>query len=151
MLYDSILMSLALVKAAQIRKSLGFRGVELVNTLIFDQVAYFMLYAFYSRKFRVKLKGLHSVIAVSITNIVTDTVFPKDQSALQFAIYIIGGAELLSLQGSRMLIRLRKLSTRRNEAGGTYGMTSDASNPEFRRCTANGDQRTIQYSWALGE
>ena len=39
--YDSVLLGLALYKAARIRKSLGLHGIELVRTLLVDQAMYY--------------------------------------------------------------------------------------------------------------
>ncbi|KAL5498244.1 hypothetical protein ACEPAH_2384 [Sanghuangporus vaninii] len=41
--YNSILMCLAFYKAASIRSSLGFRGANIVRTVVVDQAIYFLL------------------------------------------------------------------------------------------------------------
>lgn len=41
LVYQCILMVLALLKAAEIRKSLGYRGLDLLKMIIYDQAVYF--------------------------------------------------------------------------------------------------------------
>ncbi|KAL5498245.1 hypothetical protein ACEPAH_2385 [Sanghuangporus vaninii] len=130
--YDSILLVLALYRAAHIRKSLGYRGLKLVKVLIIDQGLYFV-----------------SVIVCSIANIVTNVGPLQNLPAFLFAFQVIGGAGLLSLLGSRMLIRLKQVAGRTTEA--SFGLSSDVSDPEFRTYGIDENTRSVQYSWALGD
>ncbi|KAL5525193.1 hypothetical protein ACEPAF_9062 [Sanghuangporus sanghuang] len=131
--YGSILLVLALYKAAHIRKSLGYRGLKLVKVLIIDQALYFV-----------------SVIVCSIANIVTNVGPLQNLPAFLFALQVIGGAGFLSLLGSRMLIRLKQVSGRTTEEA-SFGLSSDVSDPEFRTYGIDENTRSVQYSWALGD
>ena len=44
LLYEAVMMLLAIRKATQLHKSLGVRGIKLVRTIIFDQALYFVSY-----------------------------------------------------------------------------------------------------------
>ena len=90
------------------------------------------------------------VIICSIANIVTNTEPVQNLPGVLFALQVIGGAELLSLLGSRMLIRLKQVATERLEREGSFRLSSEISEPEFRTYGEDENTRSVQYSWALG-
>ncbi|KAL5525194.1 hypothetical protein ACEPAF_9063 [Sanghuangporus sanghuang] len=131
--YNSILMGLSFYKAASIQSSLGFQGVNLVRTVVVDQAIYFLL-----------------VIICSVANIVTNLCPAQGRSSLIFILNILAGAQLLCLQGSRMLIHLKKVSERRLETEASCGITTNITNPEFRTYTTHESSYSIRYSLSLG-
>lgn len=69
----------------------------------------------------------------SIVNLVTapGPLNTKDNPTTYF-FYTIGGAEVLSLLGSRMLIHLKEAANVEDEAEGSFRISSDISVAEFR-------------------
>ncbi|KAL5498246.1 hypothetical protein ACEPAH_2386 [Sanghuangporus vaninii] len=129
LIYDSILMYLAIYRAYHIRKSLGSRGIELVKLLVSDQAIYFLL-----------------VMACSAANIAANAKPLRDQSAFLFVLYVLGGAEILSLQGSRMLVRLKKVAEWKPEVGASFRISSNVTEAEFRTYSLDEFARSAQYS-----
>ncbi|EJD05029.1 uncharacterized protein FOMMEDRAFT_145679 [Fomitiporia mediterranea MF3/22] len=118
--YETILLCLGLYKAMEIRKSLGFRGLSLLKTIIYDQVAYFVL-----------------VMICSIANIVPNIVVELVQrSSFLSLFYILGSASMISLLGSRMLLHLKKAAGERLEGGDSFRISSNLTIAEFRVYTA---------------
>ncbi|KAH8108371.1 hypothetical protein DFH11DRAFT_1109847 [Phellopilus nigrolimitatus] len=111
--YEFILMVLALYKAADFwRSSAGLRGFGLVKVIVQDQAIYFLL---------VISCGCCKIISFHLAtfNLLHDNLFDT-----------IGGATLLCVLGSRLLVNLKEAGER-GVNGGTSYRASTMSNMEF--------------------
>ena len=89
-------------------------------------------------------------MACAAANIAANAKPLQNQPAFLFILYVLGGAEILSLQGSRMLIHLKKVAERRPETGASFGISSNASEAEFRTYSLDEFARSAQYSTLEG-
>ncbi|KAH8109352.1 hypothetical protein DFH11DRAFT_1861489 [Phellopilus nigrolimitatus] len=110
MLYATLLMVLALYKAAQHWRELaGFSQFNLLAVLIQDQAIYFIL-----------------VIFCSVMGIVADQLFIPN-TLLAYHLSALGNPSLLSVLGSHLLVHLKEAGERRANGGTSYRMTTMSS------------------------
>ncbi|KAH8109712.1 hypothetical protein DFH11DRAFT_1547994 [Phellopilus nigrolimitatus] len=122
MLYEIILMVLALYKAAEHwRETAGFSQFTLVKVLIQDQAIYFII--------RIRADHSDRVILCSVMQIISFQLFIPNV-LLANLLNVLGSPSLLCVLGSHLLVHLKEAGERGANGGTSYRIRT-MSNIEF--------------------
>lgn len=139
--YECTLMGIALFKAAEIRKSLGYRGLKLLKMIIYDQVMYFASWVelWHIRTLTWLIGSTTSIITYSILSIVSNMGPPQNTPLVLVLFGTIASIEFLITLGSRLLIHQKEAAENQLEA--SFRISSDTSIPYFRSYNGDDDPR----------